>query len=284
MGRFFGRGTLRVDHGCCWLMQVEDGMELAPNIHLHRRPGPDYEGDLPDWIGWDVLTHQWVVAEAKGSRSVSGWISGTPAVVKDALDQVRRVMITDASGASIHAKTWVVASRWGTVENGLRPVLMTVDPELEGRRLTENELKTVPRELQARWVASLLDGMGRRGLADDIRESRSSDALDADLVRFGDRIGYVALVSESAGIVPLVGRGRAETFELFHQSMRESGEKAALLLLDAETVRSALHRSGRYPAGAFDDGRDDGGAISIDGLTLAPLRSTDLSLLAVGRG
>jgi hypothetical protein len=251
MGRFFGRATLRRDHGCRWLRQVVDGLELAPGVHLRRRTGQ--VGDLPDWVGWDDFHCCWVVAEAKGSHDRSNWIDGNPPPLRTALLQLDRVEIVDASGP-IAFKTWAVACRWGTELNGLAPVIITCDPDGRGRQLEEWEVAKHREEARARWVADLLDGLGRPEIATAARygDIAPSIATEVDLVLVPGRSGYAALAIETGGIIPLVGPGRAGRAASIIETAQLLKRATALVLLDRGTVESAVLRVG--PADILDDG------------------------------
>lgn len=243
MGRFFGRATLRRDHGCRWLRQVSDGLELCPGVHLRRRTG--HSGDLPDWVGWDDFHGCWVVAEAKGSHDRGDWVDGDPPPLQRALAQLDRVEIVDAAGP-IAFKTWAVACRWGTEANGLSPVIVTCDPVGDGRRLEEWEVAKHREEARARWVADLLEGLGRPEVAAAVRGSAvgMAPSMEDDLALISGRSGYAALAIEMGGIIPLTGFGRAARAASIIDTAAQLKRATALVLLDRSMAESALVRGG----------------------------------------
>jgi hypothetical protein len=209
-GRFFGRAVLRRYHGCRWLRQVRDGLELAPGIQLRRRAG--YDGDLPDWVGWDDHHGCIVVAEAKGSNARGNWHSINPPPIRTALAQLERVEIVDTFGSPVHFKTWAVACRWGTMANGIEPTIITCDPDTNGRALEPEEARQVRSEMQARWNADLLEGLGRPDVAQAARMANLDAGtvdLARDLTEIPGKKGYGALAIEAGGVIPLVGARRA---------------------------------------------------------------------------
>lgn len=244
MGRFFGRAILRRDHGCRWLRQVFDGLELAPGVYLRRRAGQ--EGDLPDWVGWDDINGCWVVAEAKGSHDQSDWTVGIPPPLRTALRQLDRIEIVDGSGP-IAFKNWAVACRWGTELNGRSPVIITCDPDNEGRQLEDWEVAQHREEARARWTADLLEGLGRPDMAAAARtgDAGSSKSMEDDLVLIPGRSGYAALAIEAGGILPLVGSGRAERAASIVTTARILKRGMALVLLDRVAAESAVLRAGQ---------------------------------------
>lgn len=244
MGRFFGRGTLRRDHGCRWLRQVSEGLELAPDVYLRRKAG--HTGDLPDWVGWDDFQSCWVVAEAKGSNDKSNWIVGNPSPIRTALRQLARVEIVDSSGP-IAFKTWAVAARWGTEENGLPPVIITCDPDGDGRSLKDWEIPIHREEARARWVSDLLFGLGKPDLANAVRnEETSVDGTEKDdLVLVPGREGYAAVAMEMGGVIPLIGAGREGRAQSIFETARILKRNMALVLLDRDETQKALERGGR---------------------------------------
>jgi len=241
MGRFFGRGTLRRDHGCRWLRQVTEGLELAPGVYLRRKAG--HTGDLPDWVGWDDFQNCWIVAEAKGSHDKSDWIDGHPSPIKTALRQLARVEIVDSSGP-IAFKTWAVAARWGTEENGLPPVIITCDPDGDGRHLQDWEIPKHREEARARWVSDLLVGLGKPDLANAIRneETDIAGAVEDDLVLVSGRKGYAAVAIEMGGVIPLIGAGREDRAQSIFETARILKRNMALVLLDREETEKAIAR------------------------------------------
>lgn len=243
MGRFFGRATLRFDHGCRWLRQVVDGLELAPGVHLCRRPG--HLGDLPDWVGWDDFNDCWVVAEAKGSHDQGDWLTVIPPPIKTALKQLARVQIVDASGP-IAFKRWAVACRWGTEANLLPPMIITCDPDDDGRQLEEWEVSKVREESRARWVADLLDGLGRPDIAAVVRSSDldGASATEDNLVAIPKRSGYAALAIEAGGLIPLIGPDRGERAAALLETARILKRGTAIVMLDRSAVESAIMRTG----------------------------------------
>jgi len=269
-GRFFGRAALREDHGCRWLVQVQHGLELAPGVQLRRRSGSAYAGDLPDWVGWDESSQGFVLAEAKGSHDKGNWHAmHHPQPIKTALNQLERMEIVDATGP-IHFKTWAVASRWGTEENGLQPTLITVDPDIRGRVLKDEERERLRSELRARWVASLLDGLARPDLARAVRsaDAVALDAFDTELTVVAGRKGYAALSIEHGGMVPLVGANRLERMRALIETARALKRETALILLDRDEVLHAMHRSGgdAEKSETIDEDQTPD-AITIDGVT-----------------
>tara|TARA_Y100000296_G_scaffold86185_1_gene125017 strand:+ start:637 stop:1635 length:999 start_codon:yes stop_codon:yes gene_type:complete len=279
LGRFFGRATLRRDHGCRWLRQVADGLELAPGIYLRRKVGHD--GDLPDWVGWDDYQNSWVVAEAKGSHDRSDWIDGNPSPIKTALRQLGRVEIVDSSGP-IAFKTWAVASRWGTEENGLSPVVITCDPDGAGRVLEEWELPKCREEARARWVSDLLVGLGRTDLANAIKNEENSipETAEDDLALVPGRRGYAAVAMEMGGIIPLIGAGREDRAHSIFETGKVLKRNMALVLLGREETERAIERGGQDEASdrevphrrgwAFaepDTQKADLPELTVDGLT-----------------
>lgn len=243
-GRFFGRAVLRRDHGCRWLRQVQDGMELVPGVILRRRAG--HAGDLPDWVGWDDIHDCFVVAEAKGSHDRGNWNGvAPPPPIRTALEQLGRVEIVDTAGP-IHFKTWAVACRWGTVANTVTPTIVTCDPDHRGRMLEPAEARKLRAEVRARWVADLLEGVGRADIA--------AMARDGDLNVFGDptgreltlipgRSGFGALAIEAGGIVPLIGTDRADRSRVLLDLAGELGRETALVLVERTAAEGAIMRS-----------------------------------------
>lgn len=154
MGRFFGRAVLRSEHRIKWLQQAAEGLEVQPGVRVFRKAGTQYAGDLPDWVGWDCDRRMWAVCEAKGSYGSTRWMNGEPEPVTTALRQINRIEFRDAAG-TIASEGWVAASRWGTVENARRPVIMTVDPRNDGRVLSPDEARRAEAELRVDWYAGL---------------------------------------------------------------------------------------------------------------------------------
>jgi hypothetical protein len=242
-GRFFGRAVLRRDHGCRWLRQVQDGMELAPGLFLQRRAG--FPGDLPDWVGWDDHHDRLVVAEAKGSHDRGKWNGMMPPPpIRTALDQLERVEIVDATGP-IHFKTWAVACRWGTVANGVTPTVVTCDPDRRGRMLEPSEARKLRAEMRARWFADLLEGVGRRDIAAMARGgdmNLTDDPTGRELTLIPGRSGYGALAIEAGGVVPLTGVDRAGRSRVLLDMAGELGRETALVLVDRSAAEGAIMR------------------------------------------
>ena len=268
-GRFFARAALRRYHKCYGLQQVQDGLELAPGIELRRKRGAGYSGDLPDWVGWDWSNNCFVVAEAKGSHHKGNWYSAIPPAVNTAIRQLDRVEIVDGSGP-IAFKTWAVASRWATSENQMEPTLIAYDPVGEGRRLSESERISLRTEVQARWIASLLDGLGRPDLANMARDPDASDeaAPDRDITFVAGRAGYAALAMAGGGLLPLVGPDRPARTRAFVETALGLGRQLAVILLDHKVASRAIARD-KDIAGEWlaDDGQGSEVDITIDGVT-----------------
>jgi hypothetical protein len=267
-GRFFGRAALRRDHGCRWLRQVHDGLELAPGIILRRRAG--YPGDLPDWVGWADHHSCLVVAEAKGSHDRGNWIGNRPPPIRTALQQLERVEIVDAHGP-IYFKSWAVACRWGTVANAAAPTIITCDPGHEGRILVDDEARSVRAEMRARWLADLLDGIGRPDVAAQARDlaiSPTSDATGRDLTLIPGHVGFGALAIEAGGLIPLVGADRMSRARALIDTARGLKRETALVLVDRAAAEKAILRGDD----AVDDGETsldfgDHEEITVDGVT-----------------
>jgi hypothetical protein len=272
-GRFFGRGVLRRDHGCRWLRQVQDGLELAPGVHLRRRAG--CAGDLPDWVGWDDINQCIVVAEAKGSHDRGSWCSTSPAPLRTALAQLDRVEIVDSLG-TIHFKTWAVACRWGTVENRSVPTIITCDPEAKGRFLEPDEAQWLREEIRARWTADLLEGLGRPDVANSVRakdQGIDMQGLGVDLVMIPGRKGYGALAVDTGGITPLVGAARGAQARALIETARGLKRHAALILLDVHEAECAMRRV-RWDwtdAPQLEAVSEVPGDVTVDGVTFLPI-------------
>lgn len=268
-GRFFGRGALRRDHSCRWLRQVKNNLELAPGVYLRRKPG--YEGDLPDWVGWDDRNRCFVVAEAKGSHDQGNWGSGTPPPLKTALTQLERVNIVDSSGP-IQFKTWAVACRWGTTTNNKVPTIITCDPQSDGRKLSERESASMREAMRRQWTADLLDGLGRTDIAEIARHpgvSASASDIERDPIVIGDRIGYAALAIEGAGVIPLTGAARPRRAQAIIETARGLKREVALILFDLMATERAIS-GGDIPKQATDHHEAITGEfneITVDGVT-----------------
>jgi hypothetical protein len=226
----------------------------------------------------------WAVCEAKGSSNASGWIRGTPAPVKTGLGQIDRIEVRD-SGGVLASEGWVVASRWGTVDNGLPPVIMTVDPRNDGRILSAAEVDRAEAELRVDWYADLLMAVGQENVASRLKGGAVAIADDErGLARIGDTVGYAALAIDGAGLFPLVSEAREDLRRALVRFARDSGQKTAVIIIDREGVERARNRQIADPAMTSPDGfpevEDDetktsdlaGGIdnpiISIDGVTL----------------
>jgi hypothetical protein len=280
MGRFFGRAVLRSDHKIKWLRQASEGLEVEPGVRLVRRRGKKYKGDLPDWVGWDRDRKMWAVCEAKGSHGSARWKSGEPEPVATAKKQIQRVEFRDAAG-TIASEGWVVASRWGTVANGLPPVIMTVDPPNEGRTLSAAEAVRAEAELRVGWYADLLVAVGQEDVSERLRSGTSTTAEDErDLARFGDTVGYAALAIDGAGLFPMAGGERDDLRRTLLRFARERELKAALIIVDRECIEAARSRQINVQATMLpdiddtasdaDEGAEKGGDLHItqDGVTL----------------
>lgn len=241
-GRFFGRAVLRRDHNCRWLRQVHDGMELAPGIILRRRLG--YPGDLPDWVGWDDHHNCFVVAEAKGSHDRGNWSNTLPPPIRTALDQLDRVEIVDPAGP-IYFKKWAVGCRWGTVANAKTPTIVTCDPPREGRVLEPAEAWNVRAEVRARWVADLLEAVGRGDIATLARSgdlNLAGDGTGRDLTVIPGRAGYGALAIEAGGMIPLIGGDLVTRSRVLIETASDLGRETALVLIDRAAAEGAIMR------------------------------------------
>ena len=242
-GRFFGRAVLRRDHHCRWLRQVHDGMELSPGIFLQRRLG--FPGDLPDWVGWDDLHNCLVVAEAKGSHDRGNWNGMLPAPIRTALDQLDRVEIVDAAGP-LYFKKWAVGCRWGTVANAKAPTIVTCDPPREGRVLEPAEARQVRAETRARWVADLLEAVGRGDIASFARSGNlniSGDVTGRELTVIPGRSGYGVLAIEAGGMIPLIGGDRFTRSRVLIDTASDLGRATALVLIDRAAAEGAIMRA-----------------------------------------
>jgi hypothetical protein len=286
MGRFFGRAVLRSDHRIKWLRQASEGLEVEPGVHLVRKRGKKYKGDLPDWVGWDRDRKMWAVCEAKGSHGSARWLSGEPEPVATAMKQIKRVEFRDTGGA-IASEGWVVASRWGTVDNGHAPVIMTVDPLNEGRRLSTAEAARAEAELRVNWYADLLAAVGQERVSERLRGGASATAEDdRGLASVGDIVGYAALAIDGAGLFPMTGDERDELRRSLLRFAQDRGRKTALIVIDRDSVEIARSRQigdgqatlkfdeSPIPStdGEVEAGRPDGGeapAITQDGVTLS---------------
>jgi len=244
-------------------------MELAPGIVLQRRTG--FPGDLPDWVGWDDHHDRLVVAEAKGSHDRGNWNGMTPPPpIRTALDQLERVEIVDATGP-IHFKTWAVACRWGTVANGVVPTIVTCDPDHRGRMLKLEEARKLRAEMRARWVADLLEGVGRRDLAAMARDGEmnvADDPTGRELTLIPGRSGYGALAIEAGGVVPLTGVDRAGRSRVLLDMAGELGRETALVLVDRSAAESAIMRQNADAIGAEGDAETEVDLPSLDEITV----------------
>ncbi len=266
-GRFFGRAILRHEHDCLDLQQVRDGRELAPGVHVRRRRGLSMRGDLPDWVSWNSQAGRYSICEAKGSYERANWRTRQPQVIRNALDQIARVEILDASGRQ-QTKDWVVASRWGTVVNGKEQTIVTVDPLSEGRVPTREEAETAARELHARFIADLLRSMGRRELAHSLEMGDGQLIGGEDNVAIvAGRPGYAALLIDGAGVIPLRGTQRRQRFEVFRDAAFEQGRKLALIAVERSAAQGASQRSPR-PQDRKTLILDDGLTVASDGVTV----------------
>jgi hypothetical protein len=281
MGRFFGRAVLRSDHRIKWLRQVSEGLEVEPGVHLLRKHGKKYRGDLPDWVGWDRGRKMWAVCEAKGSHGYARWMHGEPEPVTTAKKQIERVELRDAAGL-IASEGWVVASRWGTAANGYAPVIMTVDPLNEGRRLSTVEAAKAEVELQAHWYADLLAAVGREELSERLLSGAPATGEDDQgLARVGDVVGYAALAIDGAGLFPMVGDEPDELRRSLLRFARDRERGSALIVIDRTSVEMARSRQiddGEAPAlpGTDDElegevaaAEGDDMDITLDGVTLS---------------
>lgn len=276
-GRFFGRAALRHYHGCRWLRQVFEGLEIAPGIYLQRRPG--HTGDLPDWIGWDDKNNCLVVAEAKGSYDAGNWHSACPAPIRTALAQLARVQIVDANGP-IQFKNWAVACRWATSAQPVTPTIICCDPEEVGRQLTPREAKFIRAEIRSRWMADLLKGIGRQDLANVLFQPPQLfdiQNFERDMSTIAGRVGYGALAIESGGLIPLIGEGREAREKLLIEAARGLGRDVAFIMVNADAVISAiLERSEPTNEMNLDSGAAPGDAdITIDGITFRSISASD---------
>lgn len=217
-------------------------MELAPGVILQRRVG--FTGDLPDWVGWDDHHGRLVVAEAKGSHDRGNWNGAPPPPIRTALEQLERVEIVDSGGA-IHFKTWAVACRWGTVANAVTPTIVTCDPDRRGRMLDPAEARKIRAEMRARWVADLLESVGRRDIAAMARGgdlNATDDPTGQQLTLASGRSGYGALAIEGGGIVPLTGVDRLGRSRVLLDMAGELGRETALVLIDRIAAEGAIMR------------------------------------------
>lgn len=267
-GRFFGRAALRRHHGCRWLRQVCDGIEVAPGIRLQRRPGNG--GDLPDWVGWDDANDCLVVAEAKGSYDIGNWHSTQPSPPRRALKQLEGVEIVDVTGP-VQFKTWAVACRWGTIANAVTPTIICCDPNREGRALNTQEVDALRKESRARWIADLLQGIGRPDIATVVRLpelASESPASSRDLTLIPGRLGYGALAIEAGGILPLIGADRAGRARNIIEIARGLQRETALVLVAKDAAEGAILRAGpaRQPV-EEEKMTGEKGEITVDGVT-----------------
>lgn len=248
MGRFFGRAVLRSEHRIKWLQQASEGLEVQPGVQVFRKAGAQYAGDLPDWVGWDRDRRMWAVCEAKGSYGSTRWMNGEPEPVTTALRQIDRIEFRDAGGA-IASEGWVVASRWGTVDNGRPPVIMTVDPRNDGRVLSPDEARRAEGELRVDWYAGLLSAVGQESVAERLRSGAAATADDdRGLARVGDKVGYAALAIDGAGLFPMAGDEREDLRRALLRFARDRGRKTALIVIGRNCVDVARSRE-------IDDGQ-----------------------------
>lgn len=269
-GRFFGRAILRHEHHCQNLRQVSDGLSIAPGYSVRRRPHASAEGDLPDWIGWNGQRNCWSVCEAKGSYARSDWRSRRPPVVARAMTQIGRVEVIDPSGLQVQTKDWAVASRWGTVDNGREPVIMTEDPLSKGRELSQLEAQFCARHAHAQFVADLVQGMGRDELAELLRrpDGQAAAAVDRDISVLGKHEGYAAVLLDGGSILPLTGGQRRQRLDAIRSMASELGRKTAVVLVSRTTALRAVHRE-PSPEDLETVITDDGLTVTSDGVTFS---------------
>lgn len=214
---------------------------MQPGVRVFRKVGAQHDGDLPDWVGWDRDRGMWAVCEAKGSYGSTRWMNGEPEPVTTALRQIDRIEFRDAAGP-IASEGWVVASRWGTVDNGRQPVVMTVDPRNDGRVLSPDEARRAEGELRVEY-ASLLSAVGQEPIAERLRSGATPTADDdRGLVRVGDKVGYAALAIDGAGLFPMAGDEREDLRRALLRFARDRGRKTALIVIDRNCVEVARSR------------------------------------------
>jgi hypothetical protein len=226
------------------MVQVEEGRDLGGGLRIRRKAGTAALGDLPDWVGWDDDHQCVVVAEAKGSYGISGWIKGTPQPVTTALEQLDRVEIRDAVGL-VSFKTWVVASRWATSKNNLKPVLMEVDPISEGRSLRPDEKAKLKANLRAIWLSKILQGLNRHDLATFMKDPIPTfpESFARDIISLGDSRGYGALVIQGGAVVPLIGDDRIPNMSAAVDLAERLQLQVSMILIDADEVERGYRRS-----------------------------------------
>lgn len=281
-GRFFGRAVLRHEHNCLDLRQVHDGLEITPGLSIRRRRIASARGDLPDWIGWNAAAGCYSVCEAKGSHDQGDWEGRVPPVLRAAMEQTERMEVVDAAGIRVQTKNWVVASRWGTVQNGKTPTIVTMDPLSDGRALAPGEAEKLPRETHALFLADLLRGVGRDELAGFVTTPSAVPAASfaQDTILVAGREGYAAVLIDGAGVFPLRGSLRRQRFEALRQAADEAGRKIAVVAVERPAAQAAARREPR-PQDRETAIEDNGLTVSSDGVVVTwKLDALDLDSLA----
>ncbi len=215
-----------------------------------RRPG--HNGDLPDWVIWNVNTTQIAVAEAKGCHDAGG----PEKALARAWTQVQRVMI-EVNRKTVSLKRYAIATRW-SASNSRKPVLSVHDPEEKGNA-TPQEHGELGIGIARLHFASLLRPLGHFDLADaltaavratsqreeqeNIRRANTALAQARDRRRVGSKAGTVSVPDHLIG--GFVTRGgpidRALEISLDDQKLfRRLGFRPVFVGIERDVLSAAI--------------------------------------------
>ena len=243
-------------------------------------------GDLPDWIAWDLANRCYVLCEAKGrlSEPKGRFLCGKPDCIDVGKAQFDRVEVRDTGGRLVETRDWIAANLWATERVPRSPVALLWDPPGRGATLTQEEAERHADALRRHRDADIKARLGNPDRAVRIAVKPSDDPMGSAAVAAAEDSGsrvmerpsrephegeYLAAVITSVGVQSIRDEDDLGAVHMARDRAASTGEPAVIFGIG--TAGSQATKAGQMPW------LSGNGIASPDGLSLFNLADVEVT-------